>query len=73
MKYQSSSSQCLKVSSKVKFTDRFTEWQKDGMTEWQTTVNIDSCRKPQAYPLKVFPKVWLKQHFYLFKYVTLKV
>ena len=55
MKYQSSS-QCLKVSSKVKFTDRFTEWQKDGMTEWQTTVNIDSCRKPQAYPLKVFRK-----------------
>ena len=65
---QSSSTQCLKVRSKVKASDRFTEWKKDGMTEWQTAVNIDSCsilKKNQAFPLKVFPKVWSKQHFYL--------
>ena len=33
VKYQSSSTQYLKVSSKVKVSDRFTECQKDGMTE----------------------------------------
>ena len=33
VKYQSSSTKYLKVSSKVKVSDRFTECQKDGMTE----------------------------------------
>ena len=64
VKNQIFSTQCLKVSCKVKVSDRFTECQNDGMTERQTAVNIDSCSilkknppKPQVYSLKAFPKV----------------
>ena len=33
----------LIVIIEVKVSDRFTEWQKDGMKELQTAVYIDSC------------------------------
>ena len=60
MKYQSSSAQCLKVSSKVKISDRYTECQEDGMSERRTSVNTDSysiLKKNQAYPLNLFSKI----------------
>ena len=45
-----------KLLNKIKVSDRFTKWQKDGTTEWQTAANTDSSS--QAYLLNVFPKVW---------------
>ena len=40
--YQTSSTHYFKVISNFKVSDRFTEWQKDGMTELQTDENRDS-------------------------------
>ena len=38
VKYQSSGTHCSKDISKVKVSERRTEWQNDGMTEWTKTL-----------------------------------
>ena len=64
MKYQSSSAQCLKVSSKVKISDRYTECQEDGMSERRTSVNTDSysiLKKKKTTKL-ILPIFFRKHH-----------
>ena len=76
MKYQTSITQCLKVSSKVKVSDRFTEWQKDGTTEWQTAVNIDSSSilkktssfSPKSFSESMIIRTLLSWQIYIQKY-----
>ena len=73
VKYQSTSTHCLKfiTCNKVQVSDRFTEWQKDGMKVWQAALNIDSCsiltKKNKLILQKFFRKYDKKKHFYLGK------
>ena len=50
VKYQSSGTHCSKDISKVKVSERRTEWQNDGMTEWTKTIcppTFDGNKKKQ--------------------------
>ena len=60
-----------KLVARLKLSDRFTEWQKDGMTEWQTAVNIDSysiLKKTPSLSSKSLSESMIKLHFYHGKY-----
>ena len=57
VKYQTSSTQCIKVSNKVKASDRFTECQKDGRQK-------DSCKYRDMFYTKKKPKLVLFKFFW---------
>ena len=66
VKYQLSSILWIKV----KFSDIFTECQKDGMTEWKTYVNIETCsileKQTQLVLLKFFFRKYDKNSTFIF-------
>ena len=63
VKYQSSSTHCLKVINYLKVSDRFTQQQNDRMKKWQTAVNINSYsifKKKHAYPPSFLHEIMIK-------------